>query len=443
MLANAFKTMLSGRMGPVQIDVPYDLFCEKAEVELPEPKEWTRSIFSRMPGNSEAVQKALQLLSTAEKPLILGGGGVILSEAWEEIRQLAEMLQIPVYTSLMGKGSISEDHSLALGSAGSFGTYQANEAARTADVILALGCRFSDLHASSWVKGYTYNIPPTKLLQVDIDAEEIGRNYPVAVGVVGDIKLVLGQMIKLAKQSKPADHSAWVNETAAWRKTWQDHIKPDLEWEGVPIRVERLMNDLREVLPDDAIVFGAAGNAAAFVGLFWKTLQPKTHHQPGGMSSMGWGSSAVLGAKLAAPDRVCASVVGDGDFMMVPHVVATAVEYDIPAIWIIQNNYTLGAIEGLQNACMTGELASEFKIHRTGEKYNPDFVAWAKACGAEGERVEKPKDMKNAVQRAIAAKRPYVIEVIVEEKRGCPATGGWQMPPCPILKPTFGEIKVR
>ena len=203
------------------------------------------------------------------------------------------------------------------------------------------------------------------------------------------------------------------------------------------------MNDLREALPNDAIVFGAAGNVAAFVGLFWKTLQPKTHHQPGGMSSMGWGSSAVLGAKLAAPDRVCVSVVGDGDFMMVPHVVATAVEYDIPAIWVIQNNYTLGAIEGLQNACMTGELASEFKIHRTGEKYNPDFVAWAKACGAEGEKVEKPGDMKKAVQRAIASQRPCVIEVIVEEKRGCPATGGWQMPPCPILRPTFGEIRIR
>jgi acetolactate synthase-1/2/3 large subunit len=443
LLANAFKTMITGRMGPVNIDVPYDLFVEKVDVEIPDPKEWTRSINSRTPGNNEAVKKGLELLLRVDKPLILAGGGVILSEAWDELKQLVETLKIPVYTSLMGKGSISEDHDLALGSAGSFGTYQANEAARSADAILALGCRFSDLHTSSWEKGYTYNIPPTKLIQVDIDPDEIGRNYPVEIGIMGDIKMVLKQMLEAAANLNKKDVTKWIKETQSWRKKWEQEISSDLLFDGVPIRVERLMNDLREVLPDNAIVPGGAGNAAAFVGLFWKTLLPKTHHQPGGMSSMGWGSSAVLGSKLADPDKVCVAVIGDGDFMMVPHVVATAVEYDIPTIWVIQNNYTLGAIEGLQNACMTGEVATEFKIHKTGQRYNPDFAAWAKACGAEGEQIEKPGEIKNALKRAIASNRPYVIDVLVEEKRGCPATGGWKMPPCPILRPSFGEVKVR
>jgi acetolactate synthase-1/2/3 large subunit len=280
-------------------------------------------------------------------------------------------------------------------------------------------------------------------VQVDIDPEEIGRNYPVEVGIVGDLKMVLRQMLELAKTGKKVDYSRWNTETQAMRQKWEDHIKPDLTYDGIPIRVERLMNDLREMLPKDAIIHGAAGNAAAFVALFWKTLLPQTHHQPGGMSSMGWGSSAVLGSKLAAPDKVCVAVVGDGDFMMVPHVVATAVEYDIPAIWVIQNNYTLGAIEGLQKGCMTGEIVTEFKIHKTGERYNPDFVGWAKACGAEGERVTKPHEIKTAIKRAVASKRPYVIDVIVEEKRGCTLTGGWQMPPCPILGLSFGEAKVR
>ena len=443
LLANAFKTMLSGRMGPVNIDVPYDLFVEKAKVEIPEPKEWTRSVNSRIMGNPEALQKGLDIFLGVKRPLILAGGGVILSEAWDELTQLVEKLNIPVYTSLMGKGAISEDHPLALGSAGSFGTYQANEAARSADAILAFGCRFSDLHTSSWEKGYTYNIPPTKLIQVDIDPEEIGRNYPVEVGIVGDAKMVLIQMLEKAKQKNPKNFSQWVEETKAMRKIWEDHIAPDLACDGVPIRVERLMNDLRAVLPEDAIIHGGAGNAAAFVGLFWKTLLPKTHHQPGGMSSMGWGSSAVLGSKIAAPEKVCVAVIGDGDFMMVPHVVATAVEYDIPAIWVIQNNYTLGAIEGLQNACMTGKIATEFKIHKTGERYNPDFATWAKACGAKGERVEKPAEIKDTIRRAVSSNRPYVIDVAVEEKRGCPTTGGWKMPPCPILKPSFGEVKQR
>jgi acetolactate synthase-1/2/3 large subunit len=443
LLSNAFKTMITGRMGPVNIDVPYDLFVEKVDVEIPDPNEWSRSINSRTLGNNEAVKKGLELLLRVDKPLILAGGGVILSEAWDELKQLAERLQIPVYTSLMGKGSISEDHELALGSAGSFGTYQANEAARSADAILALGCRFSDLHTSSWEQGYTYNIPPTKLIQVDIDPEEMGRNYPAEVGIVGDIKMVLKQILEVSASFKKKDILKWLKETQAWRRKWEEKIGSDLVFDGVPIRVERLMNDLREVLPEDAIVHGGAGNAAAFVGLFWKTLLPKTHHQPGGMSSMGWGSSGVLGSKLAAPDKVCVAVIGDGDFMMVPHVVATAVEYDIPAIWVIQNNYTLGAIEGLQHACMTGEVATEFKIYKTGQRYNPDFTAWAKACGAEGERVEKPGEIKDALKRALLSNRPYVIDVLVEEKRGCPATGGWKMPPCPILAPTFGDVKIR
>ncbi len=443
LLSNAFKTMITGRMGPVNIDVPYDLFVEKVDVEVPDPKEWSRSINSRIPGNNEAVKKGLELLFRVDKPLILAGGGVILSEAWDELKQFVERLQIPAYTSLMGKGSISEDHDLALGSAGSFGTYQANEAARSAEAILALGCRFSDLHTSSWEKGYTYNIPPTKLIQVDIDPEEIGRNYPVEVGIVGDIKMVLKQILEGSASFNKKDVTKWINETQSWRKKWEEKIISDLVFDGVPIRVERLMNDLREVLPEDAIVHGGAGNAAAFVGLFWKTLLPKTHHQPGGMSSMGWGSSGVLGSKLAAPDKFCVAVIGDGDFMMVPHVVATAVEYDIPVIWVIQNNYTLGAIEGLQHACMTGEVATEFKIHKTGQRYNPDFAAWAKACGAEGERVEKPGEIKGALKRALSSNRPYVIDVSVEEKRGCPATGGWKMPPCPILAPSFGTVKIR
>ncbi len=443
LLSNAFKTMLTGRTGPVNILVPYDLYVEQADVEMPEPAVWDRSISSRTQGDAEAVEKGLDLLLSVKKPLILAGGGVILSEAWTEVQQLAEALQIPIYTSLLGKGAISEDHKLALGVAGSFGTFQANEAARTSDAVLAIGCRFSDLHASSWVQGYTYNIPPTRLIQVDIDPEEIARNYPVSAGIVGDAKAVLQQLLALARQKNKPDFTNWVTETRAMKKRWDDYCAPNYSHDGQPIRVERLLSDLRQVLPDDAVVLGAAGNAAAFVGLFWKTIQPLTHHQPGGMSSMAWGTSAVLGAKLATPERVCVAVVGDGDFMMVPHVIATAVEYDIPAIWVIVNNFTWGAIEGLQNACMSGEMASKFKIHKTGQSYNPDFAALAKACGAEGERVEKPAESKAALKRAIAAKRPYVIEVLTEKERGCPATGGWQMPPCPILKPSFGEIKVR
>jgi len=441
-LGQSFKTMLTGRPGPVNIDVPYDLWGEKADVEMPEPREWAHNIETRIPGNPDTLREALDLLLSVERPLILAGGGVILSDGWDELRELAEALGIPVYTSLLGKGAIPEDHDLCLGVAGAFGVYPAVEAARTADAILALGCRFSDIHASSWTPGYTYNIPPTKLIQVDIDPAEIGRNYPVEIGIIADAKTVLRQLIELGKDRPKKDFSKWLSFLGKAKEDWKKWIRPKCESDETPIAVQRQLSDMREVLPDDAIVTGDAGNAAAWLGQYFTTVKPKTHHQPGGFSSMGWGPAAILGCKLAAPERVCAAVIGDGAFMMTPQVVSTAVEYDIPAIWIIHNNYTLGAISWLQDAVFNGEIAAYFQRHSTGERWNPDFSKLSEACGGMGEKVTKPEEFKPAMERAIKSNRPYVIDVIIEPEGGCPTTGGWQMPPEPILGPAFGEPKI-
>ena len=442
-LGQAFKTMLTGRPGPVNIDVPYDLWMEKADVEIPEPREWAGNVEPRVPGNPETVKKALDLLLSVQRPLILAGGGVILSEGWDELKGLSEKTGVPVYTSLMGKGAMAENHELCLGVAGAFGVHPANEAARSADVILALGCRFSDIHASSWIPGYTYNIPPTKLIQVDIDPAEIGRNYPVEIGIVADAKTVLGQLVEMAKDQPKRELSKWHGELEQAKREWQEWTKPKCESDEVPIAVQRQLTDMREILPDDAIVTGDAGNAAAWVGQYFTTFKPKTHHQPGGFSSMGWGPSSILGCKLAAPDSVCVAVIGDGAFMMTPQVVATAVEYEIPTIWIIHNNYTLGAISWLQEAVYSGEIAAYFKRHKTGERWNPDFVKLAEASGGMGERITKPEEFKPALERAIKANWPYVLDVIIEPEGGCPTTAGWQMPPMAILGPSFGKPRVR
>jgi acetolactate synthase-1/2/3 large subunit len=442
-MGQAFKTMLTGRPGPVNIDVPYDLWMEKAEVEIPEPREWAHNIETRIPGNPETVRKALDLLASVEKPLILAGGGVILSEGWDELRTLSEALNIPVYTTLLGKGAMPETHEKCLGVAGAFGVFPAVEAARSADVILALGARFSDIHASSWAPGYTYNIPPTKLIQVDIDPAEIGRNYPVEIGIIADAKTVLGQMVEMAKDRPKKQYADWFAQLGKAREEWAAWIKGKCESDEVPIAVQRQLTDMRDVLPDDAIVTGDAGNAAAWVGQYFTTVQPKTHHQPGGFSSMGWGPSSILGCKLAAPDKVCVAVIGDGAFMMTPQVVATAVEYDIPCVWIIHNNYTLGAISWLQEEVFTGELAAYFQIHGTGERWNPDFAKLAEACGGLGKTIVKPEEFKPALETAIRSNRPYVLDVIVEPEGGCPTCGGWQMPPSPILEPVFGKPKLK
>ena len=225
-LPKAFKLARSGRPGPVHIDVPYDLWVTKAEVEVPEPAERSLMLDWRTPGSPEAVAKALDMMLGARRPLILAGGGVICSEASVELAAFADHVNVPVYTSFMGKGALSAEHPLHLGIAGCWGEYPAQEAARNADVILAFGCRFSDIHSSSWVPGYTYNIPPTKLIHVDIDPQEIGRNYPTELGIVGDAREVLRQLIELAEKRGPKrERSPWNDQVEEYKSEWSNFIE--------------------------------------------------------------------------------------------------------------------------------------------------------------------------------------------------------------------------
>jgi len=439
-MAHAYKTMLSGRPGPVNVDVPYDLFVESADVELYNPAEWTQSINSQVLGNRKAVRQAVELLMSAERPVIVAGHGVLLAEAWDELRELAEELYIPVATSALGKGLLPEKHDLALGATGAFGPYPANQATRSADVILALGCRFSDLHTSSWEPGYTYKIPPTRLIQVDIDPQEIGRNYPVAVGVVGDCKMVLQQMRRMVRNRARPDISAWSNRVAETKRQWDEFMAPRRKSGKTPIQPDRIFYEANKALPNNAAVFIDAGNAGGWAVQQMETQMPYGFQVAGGMNAMGWAPSAPMGAKLADPSRPCVCICGDGSFMMVPHVVATAVEYNIPVIWLVLNDYSWGAIKGLQSAYFDGkEIATSFARHAEGELYNPDFAMWAKACGAEGEQVRDPQDLAPAMDRAVRSGRPYVVEMIIDREAGVPFTGSWAMPPVPIGPPVFGE----
>jgi acetolactate synthase-1/2/3 large subunit len=441
-LALGFKTMLSGRQGPVNIDVPYDLFVEMADVEIYDPGQWTRPINSQVPGNPAAVTHAVDLLLGAKRPLILAGHGVLLAEAWEELQELARELDIPVITSALGKGLMPEDDPLALGAAGAFGPYPANEAARSADVILALGCRFSDLHTSSWEPGYTYRIPPTRLIHVDIDPQEMGRNYPVAWGIVGDCKMVLQQLLDGISGRPRPDLAAWQAQVEETKAAWEKFMRPRRTSDKTPIQFDRVFHEARKALPANAAVFIDAGNAGGWSIQQWQALQPYTHQVAGGMNAMGWAPAAPLGAKLADPSRPCVCVCGDGSFIMVPHVVATAVEYSIPVVWLVLNDYSWGAIKGLQDAYFDGkEIATSFEVHKEGELYNPDFALWAKACGADGEQVKDPAGLAPALERAVQSGRPYVLDVIVDRDEGLPFTGSWAMPPVPIGKPAFGRPK--
>jgi acetolactate synthase I/II/III large subunit len=444
-LPKAFKLARTGRPGPVHIDVPYDLWIRSADIEIPEPEERSQHLSWRTPGEPEAVAEALRLILKGKRPLILAGGGVIASDASEQLAALADALNIPVYTTFMGKGALSAQHPLHLGIAGCWGEYPATEAARNADVILAFGCRFSDIHCSSWVPGYTYNIPPTKLIHVDLDPQEIGRNYPTELGIVGDVREVLKQLLELVeRQDAKRDRSQWNDEVDAWKLEWDNFIKPELASEAVPIDPRRVIAELRQAAPDDTLMITDTGNHQTWMEQYWEVYEPRTVFTPGGFAGMGFGTCGVLGLKLARPDRPAVCITSDGSFMMFPGSVATAVEHDIPAVWVIFNNYTIGVIRDLQRFYMDNrEIGTSFVKQSTGEFWNPDFAAMAEAMGAGGISVDQPGDLGDAFDTALKANRPFVVDVKVNRDTAVPLIGTWQFPPIVQAEPTFGKRLVR
>jgi len=443
-LPDAFSMMRTGRPGPVHFDMPYDLYMRTAPVSTPEPNgnpiNWRTTVAD------ETVEKALNLLTTAQRPLILAGGGVRVGRAYEELKALAEQLEIPVYTSFMGKSALAFDHRLNLGVAGVWGEYPATEAARSADVILAIGARFNDLHTGSWIPGYVYNIPPTRLIQVDIDPEEIGRNYPVEIGIVGDAKAFLAQAARIAraKGNRLSYGSPWHKEIEAWRADWRNFCEPFERSSEVPIEPRRMMAEMNKISPPDTVMVDDVGNCQVWSEQYWKPRTPGLHITAGGFAAMGFGVAGVLGARLARPNSPCVTLCGDGSFMMMSHVIATSVEYNLPAVWVLQNNYAIGTIRDLQRVYHDGrEIGTSFVNESTGKLWNPDFAKMAEAMGGRGIRIEHPDQFGDAYREAIRSDIPTLIEVVINRDTSMPVVGTWQMPPIPEVQPTFGKRKVR
>jgi acetolactate synthase I/II/III large subunit len=443
-LPDAFSMMRSGRPGPVHFDMPYDLYMRTAPVSAPDPNvhplNWRTTVAD------ETVEKALNLLTSSQRPLILAGGGVRVARAYEELKALAEQLEIPVYTSFMGKSALPSDHRLNLGVAGVWGEYPATEAARSADVILAIGARFNDLHTGSWIPGYVYNIPPTRLIQVDIDPDEIGRNYPVEIGIVGDAKAFLAQAARIAraKGNRLGYGSPWLKEIEGWRADWRNFCEPFERSSEVPIEPRRMMADMNKISPPDTVMVDDVGNCQVWSEQYWKPKTPGLHLTAGGFAAMGFGVAGVMGARLARPDSPCVTLCGDGGFMMMSHVIATSVEYNLPAVWVLQNNYAIGCIRDLQRFYHDGrEIGTSFVNERTGKLWNPDFAKMAEAMGGRGIRVEHPDQFGDAYREAIRSDIPTVIDVVINRDTTMPVIGTWQMPPIPEVQPTFGKRKVR
>lgn len=425
-LEKAFALAESGRPGPVLVDVPMDIFSKPADAA-----HWKRAAagtraLAKPALDDETATKIVSALLEAKTPVIYAGGGVLLAQAADEMRELAEHLSLPVAHTLMGKGALPDDHPLVLGMTGFWGTKYINDKCRAADWILALGTRFSEADCSSWEDKYTFRMPPTKLIHIDIDPAEIGRNYPVAIGAVADLKLALRTLVRVARKLAPkgVKRDRLVAEMAANRAKFVAGNRKAMQSDAWPMRPERILADLREVMPRDAILCTDVGWNKNGVGQQFPIYTPGSIFTPGGFATMGFGSPAALGAKVALPDRVVIALIGDGGFGQNPAALATAFEEDIPVVWVIMNNHAFGTIAGLEAAHYGTTFGTVFE--KDGRSWSPDYAAIARAYGVEGVKVASAAEFKPALAKAIKAKKPVVLDVFMKNEP-VPTAGHWNI----------------
>ncbi|MBN2156378.1 MAG: thiamine pyrophosphate-binding protein [Candidatus Lokiarchaeota archaeon] len=444
-IQRAFNIMMTGRKGPVHIDIPMDVQCAGTSISVPNPI--LRKTLAKPRAELDLIKNAVKLFMSAERPLIWLGGGVINSEATDEVIELAEFVGSPVLGSMMAKDAFPNDHPLFGWATGSKGTTVGIELSRKADVVLAIGTRFADESTCSYRKGSAWNFgegeEDTKLIQIDIDPHEIGKNYPVNVGIIGDAKVVLRDMITELKQyykpSLNAKYSSthYFKEIQSLKKKWKEFLdewrKPELE----PVMISCVLKEVREFLDRDAIIVTSSGNVQAQIIQEIEFYEPRTCITAGGFSTMGYSVPAAIGAKLGQPDRQVIALVGDGDFMMTMGELHTAVQVGKNLVIVILNNAGWIAITDLQRAVYGDEHAYATEFEDTEGFYSPNFADIAKGFGCWSTRISRAKEIKPALKEAFAQKGVSVVEILVNRDprySGSPAWGWWDVPIPTYLK---------
>lgn len=422
----AFHLAESGRPGPVLISVPMDIFSAEARSTLFDRVKANASAYQKPSIDDATARTIVKTLLSARKPVMYVGGGILLADAAQELRDFADHLGIPVAHSLMGKGALPDDHPLTLGMTGFWGTKYINDSCRNADYVLALGTRFCEADCSSWEGEYTFNMPPTKLIHIDIDPAELGRNYPVEMGVIADLKQALTVLNRVARelQPQPRLNESLRAEIAAYRKQFKSNNAAAEVSAQFPMRPERILADVRAVLPRDAFITTDVGWNKNGVGQQFPIYEPGTILTPGGYATMGFGAPAALGAKIARPERVVVSLVGDGGFGQNPAVLASAVEQNAAVVWVVMNNLAFGTIAGLEKAHFGTTFGTVFR--HNDQPYSPNFAAVAKAYGVDSVRIESADQFKPALEHAVSCGKPYLLDVIMENAP-VPTAGHWNI----------------
>jgi thiamine pyrophosphate-dependent acetolactate synthase large subunit-like protein len=407
MLHYAFRTALSGKRGPVFLDIPRDLLDNQSlNAEILSPQAY-RAVDERIPGDPQAIQRAVELLTQAQRPLLLAGGGIIDSEASDEAVALAELLDMAIVPSYGHNDVVPNGHRLYVGPPGGRGAGEGLEAMHRADVILALGTRINQ-GTTSW--NYSVIDPQTRIVQVDIDPLEIGRNYPVAVGVIGDAKAVAQQLLRALRAQFPEGrpNPSWRGEAEALAARRQARLQAEIELKGEPMMPQRVYPELLKALPRDCMVTIDAGVAP---GLGYDRLRfemPRTMFNYAGHGGLGMGYGVGLGTKLGRPDRPAISLQGDGGFLYTSQELNTAVRWNIPLVSIVLNNRCHGAEKAQQQRFFDQKYIGVDLV-------NPRFDKLAEVYGARGYYVERPEDIADTVREALTLNGPSVIEIPVAE----------------------------
>ena len=423
MIKSSFEIASTGRPGPVLIDVP-------KEVQEGELTGFDDSLIDTpgynptIKGNIKQIKKARDLIRQAKKPMILAGAGVIISGACCELKELAETINAPVMTSLLGKGAFDETNDLALGMLGMHGRKVSNDYINESDLLIAIGIRFSD-RTTGRLDSF---VPDTKVIHIDIDPAEIGKNVEVDLPIVGDAKNILKSLNKTLKGYSP---SSEVNNWTDMIKEKKQELLPRVSYDDMPLKPQTVIKEISEVLTPESILTTDVGQNQMWAAHFFDTQKPRKFISSGGLGTMGFGFPSAIGAKVACPDDSVISINGDGGFLMVCQELATVREYDIPVIAVVLENRTLGMVYQWQS------LLYDERHSQTLLGNSPDFVKLAESFGVNGVRITKPGETKEALSSAIKDNEPVLLNVVIDSEEALP-----MLPPGAGINEMIGEYKL-
>ena len=401
MVKQGFYIAETGRPGPVLLDIPKDV--QQNEGNIPFPDE------VRVPGyhpwtdpDMQNTGRAVELLLSAKKPIILAGGGVIISSAFAELQSIAELLMIPVVTTFKGKGAFPENHPLSLGPIVMHGHAEANKLMTEADCVLAIGTRFSDRSVGTFEE-FEKNL---KIIHMDVDPAEIGKNQTTSVAVVGDVRTSLRIFGKLLmdKAVRASDDNPWLKHVKETKQYWRENLKIHPGEMGAA----KILRKLRELLPKESIVTTEVGQHQMWASLFFDAIHPGTFFSSTGLGTMGWGFPAAIGAKTARPDVPVVDIAGDGSFNMTEHSLATAVLEDLPVIVFLINNYSLGMVAQWQRTFYDRRMVG------VDLKKCPDYVKLAESYGAQGIRAQSMDELEKAIKDGLNSDVATVIDIPID-----------------------------